>query len=306
MKQIPNSRTYTKMNTAARVLLIVVFSCSIYTLTGLASTSTGNLYKLCFLSPIPSGWINDLFSGVKKKKVYEIINGHIIRGVEYIPKKPNPDLGIVYLHGGFEPISIKDEYKDVKYLASIGFQILVLSYEEEFMGIRGVSLLQDTKEAADAANWMKKYRFVKNVGLMGVSRGGFVAYHTFIQYQDHFSKCACLVAPTDLHILREGDAERKIPKTEINPKVLDRMWKYFVFTGDENTSSPIYYSEKLRNKPLLLIYGSQDMIVPEGQGEIMRDKINSPNCTYISLDHTHGLTREDDTQKLVGRFFSMK
>lgn len=99
---------------------------------------------------------------------------------------------------------------------------------------------------------------------------------------------------------------KKIPKTEIDPKVLDRMWKYFVFTGDENTSSPIYYSEKLRNKPLLLIYGSQDMIVPKGQGKIMGDKINSPNCTYISLDPNHGLTREDDTQKLAGRVFSMK
>ncbi len=82
------------------------------------------------------------------------------------------------------------------------------------------------------------------------------------------------------------------------------MWEYLVFTGDENTSSPIYYSEKLRNKPLLMIYGSQDVIVPKEQGEIMRDKINASNCTYILLDHGHGLTGEDDTRKLVGKFFS--
>jgi dipeptidyl aminopeptidase/acylaminoacyl peptidase len=233
------------------------------------------------------------------------MNGNLIRGIEYIPKTANQALGIVYLHGGFRPISTKDAYKHVEYLASIGFRILVLSYEGEFRVRRGMSLLQDTKEAADAASWMKKFRFVKNVGLMGVSRGGFAAYHTFIQYQDHFSKLACLAAPTDLNILREGDAEKKIPKTGIPPNLLETMWKYFVFTGDENTSSPIYYAERLRNKPLLMIYGLQDTIVPKGQGEIMRDRINSPNCIYVLLDHDHGLAREDDTQKLVGKFFLM-
>ena len=260
---------------------------------------------LSFSSTIPSGCINSLFSGVKKGNVYGIINGNRIRGIEYIPKTPNLDLGIVYLHGGFGPISIKDDYKEVKYLASIGFQVLVLSYQREFHGIRGMSLLQDTKEAADAACWMKTFRLVRNVGLMGVSRGGFTAYHTFVQYQDDFSKLACLVAPTDLNILREGDAERQIPKTIIHPKLLDKMWKYFVFTGDEHTSSPIYYAERLRNKPLLMIYGSQDTIVPKGQGEIMRDAIHSPNCLYRLLDHGHGLTKEEDTQKLVGKFFLM-
>jgi len=83
------------------------------------------------------------------------------------------------------------------------------------------------------------------------------------------------------------------------------MWQYFVFTGDEHTSSPIYYAERLRNKPLLMIYGSQDIIVPKGQGEIMRDAINYPNCIYMLLDHDHGLTKEEDTQKLVGKFFLM-
>lgn len=234
-----------------------------------------------------------------------MIHGNRVRGIEYIPKTPNPDLGIVYLRGGFEPISVKVDYKDVEYLASIGFHVFVLSYEGEFQGIRGMSLLQDTKEAADAASWMKTFRFVKNVGLIGVSRGGFAAYHAFVQYQDHFSRLACLVAPTDLNLLREGNVEKKIPKTKIHPLLLDRMWRYFVFTGDENTSSPIHYAEKMRNKPLLMIYGSQDTIVPKGHGEIMRDAINSPHATYLLLDHDHGLAKEEDTQKWVGKFFLM-
>ena len=293
------------MNTVTVVLIMVVLLYPVYVLRGLASTFTENSHQLSFSSTMARKYISGLFSGVKKEKVYGTINGNTIRGIEYIPKTPNLELGIVYLHGGFGPVSTKDEYKDVEYLASIGFQILVLSYEEEFRGIRGMSLLQDTKEAADAASWMRTFRFVKNVGLMGVSRGGFTAYHTFIQYQDNFSKLACLAAPTDLNILREGDAEKKIPKTIIHPKLLDRVWKYAVFTGDENTSSPIYYAERLRNKPLLMIYGLQDTMVPKGHGEIMRDRINSPNCIYILLDHDHGLAREDDTQKLVGKFFLM-
>ncbi len=291
------------MNMVIPGLIIIVLLCPIYVLKVLASTFTGNSYPSTSSSPLPGRYINGLFAGVKKEKVHEMIHGNRIRGIEYIPKRPNPDLGIVYLRGGFEPLSIKEDYKDVEYFASIGFHIFVLSYEGEFQGIRGMSLLQDTKEAADAASWMKTFRFFKNVGLIGVSRGGFAAYHAFVQYQDHFSRLACLVAPTDLNLLREGDAENKIPKTKIHPLLLDRMWKYFVFTGDEKTSSPIHYAGKMRNKPLLMIYGSQDTIVPKGHGEKMRDAIHSPHCTYILLDHDHGLAKEEDTQKILRKFF---
>ena len=301
----PKSKASAKMNTVTLLLILVGLSCPICLLKGWTATFTENSHPVSFSSTLPGKYINGLFSGVKKEKVYGTIHGNVIRGMEYVPKTPNPDLGIVYLHGGFAPVSTKDEYKDVKYLASLGFQVLVLSYEGEFRGMRGMSLLQDTREAADAASWMKTFRFVKNVGLMGVSRGGFAAYHTFIQYQDHFSKLACLAAPTDLNIFKEGDAGKKIPKTGMPPRLLRGMWKYFVFTGDEDTSSPIYYADRLRNKPLLMIYGLQDTIVPQGQGEIMRDRINSPNCIYISLDHDHGLAREEDTLKWVGKFFLM-
>lgn len=259
-----------------------------------------------FSSTLAGSPARELLAEVKKEKVHGTIQGNRIRGVEYIPRTPNADLGIVYLRGGFEPLSLREDYQDVEYLASIGFRIFVLSYEGEFQGIHGMSLLQDTKEAADAAVWMKTIRDVKQVGLMGVSRGGFAAYHAFAQYQEHFSRLACLVAPTDLTLLREGNAEKKIPKTKIHPLLLERMWKYFVFTGEEKTSSPIYYAEKMRNKPLLMIYGARDTIVPKGHGEIMRDAIHSPDCTYVLLDHDHGLTKEEDTRKWVGRFFLTK
>ncbi|MBM4341336.1 MAG: hypothetical protein FJ110_17540 [Deltaproteobacteria bacterium] len=305
MERFSKPKSDPKIKTVILTLFLVFISplCSIYVWKGLASTSPESPPQSGFSSTLPSRYFPDLFAGVKKEKVHGTIHGNRIRGIEYVPKTPTPDLGIVYLRGGFEPISLKEDYKDVKYLASIGFRVFVLSYEGEFQGLRGISLLQDTKDAADAATWMRAFRFVKEVGLIGVSRGGFAAYHAFAQYQGHFSKLACLVAPTDLKLFREGDPEKKIPKTTIFPALMERMWPYFVFTGDEKTSSPIYYAEKMRNKPLLLIYGSQDTIVPKEHGEIMRDAIRSPNVTYILLDDDHGLAREEVTQKLLRRFF---
>ncbi len=242
----------------------------------------------------------DLVYGVKTIE----IDGNKITGNFCYSKKNQIPYGIIYCHGAFDFVPDAIQYKDLTRYALEGYICFGIKYEVE--GIENCNLMMDTKEVCDAARWMKKqFPKMKAIYLIGVSRGGFVAYHTMIQYGDWFGGCIVCVGPTNLPVLEKT--------TVLQKDILDKTMKYFAFSGgDKELSSPTYYAEALSKKPLFLVYGELDNTVPdhirspleERQGEYLWTFIRryaniNPKSDYIRLLKDHGLAHDEETQNYI-------
>ncbi len=246
-------------------------------------------------------WLDNLINCINPQN-FEVIpfkeevEGNSISAYLYIPKplKNWNGQAIVILHGAFHLAGYKD-YEDAKAYANMGFGILLLKYDNE----KSIDLVKDRKEVLDAVKrFREKYPQIKKLNLMGVSRGGFVAFHVWLVASGLFDKAAILVAPAHLPSMRESLVKNGLWK-HIEP-----YWSYFHFPGDEETSSPVHYIPAMREGSLMVFYGLKDNTVPADQGERLAKAwglVKGKN--FLTFNYGHGLAREKDVQEIIRAFF---
>ena len=190
---------------------------------------------------------------------------------------------MVYCHAGFGKVrNLYPHHFD--YFVNHGWKVLVLKYEEE----RGKpkSIKGDIKNATKAILSLKE-KF-KNVDLLGVSRGGYVALQTFVRYGDKIDKCVAAMAPVHMELWERIGKEIQAEN---------------YFRGMED---PYEYVEKLSlteryelGKKLLLIYGNKDDLVPASQGTGLSEKTK---CKLILVDGDHFFFVRKGNQGLAKEF----
>ena len=243
--------------------------------------------------------------------IVQVIDGNQVAGFLFTPdpKKFNGRL-VIYCHGGFSLAKENDitEYADVVWYAQQGFSVFVLKYDRDSVqGMRETTLMNDVREAFDATRIFKdRFPKVKRY-LLGASRGSFVAQWTMISHPDMFSGGAYLVGPTDLVDFFLHLREKKIfPEITVGNTIgLDLICPYFNWSGNEEVSSTTAAAfTLLKSKPILLIYGSQDLVVPWQQGEMLAGLCGlEKGKEFFVLPSGHGLGRDQLTMELVGSFF---
>jgi dipeptidyl aminopeptidase/acylaminoacyl peptidase len=235
---------------------------------------------------------NDLVSVVK---TINVGGNSITFSLTYSKKNQIPWI-ILYLHGGFSFVPDGKEYQDLSAYARAGFVCLAIKYPAD--DSKAITLNADVAEVHDLAYWAKQqWPKMKNLFLVGVSRGGFVAYHTLTDMIAlGVDKTVVCCAPTDLTLLR---------KTTAMPKpTLDRLWPYLNWANSEVVSSPIYYAQEVGKHPIFMGYGKNDFIIPIAQGNLMWKAMQPahPKSVYKEYQEGHGLANNEQVQKEIMSF----
>ncbi|XP_066384634.1 acylamino-acid-releasing enzyme 2-like [Miscanthus floridulus] len=183
----------------------------------------------------------------------------------------------VILHGGPHSVSVSSYSKSSAFLASLGFNLLIINYrgtpgygEEALQSLPGKVGSQDVQDCLTALDFAIKEELVdaSKVAVVGISHGGFLTTHLIGQAPDRFAVAAARNPVCNLSLM--------IGTTDIPD------WCYIVACGTEAKQyaseapssnhlhlfyqkSPIAHISKVK-APLLMLLGGADRRVPVSNG----------------------------------------
>ena len=205
-------------------------------------------------------WITGLHHKTGRKIVFKF-EDHVITHEEYCfegylydpPVFTNKNL-IIYCHGGWGSLEGVTRLKDVDYYVNHGYSVLVVRYDDEFTPApTDLNLYNDIRSVHTALCLLRYDRFI----LMGVSRGGFVAYQAMSGYWWGLDACVIGGAPSDIEALAT------FPPVAIlfqDPGIKSYFYQWL---------SPIKKPTSLNQKPLLIVHGAKDDVIPVSQANDM-------------------------------------
>ncbi|KAG8091599.1 hypothetical protein GUJ93_ZPchr0012g18853 [Zizania palustris] len=184
---------------------------------------------------------------------------------------------ILILHGGPHSISVSNYSKRSAFLASLGFNLLIVNYrgtpgfgEEALQSLPGKVGSQDVQDCLAALDHVIKEGLIdaSKVAVVGISHGGFLTTHLIGQCPDRFMVAAARNPVCNLSLM--------IGTTDIPD------WCYSVACGTEESQyasespspdhlrlfhqkSPIAHISKVK-APLLMLLGGADLRVPISNG----------------------------------------
>lgn len=173
--------------------------------------------------------------------------------------------GIVFCRGAFgDGGGVKIILSQLTFLTSRGYPVKIVEYRSP------INLIHDVIDVNLQRDLLMD-EGCTSVVVYGESRGCWPALWAMITYPDLLSGCICVVGPTNLVTLKSP---------------LLGHDSYFNFKGDKKLSSPVSYGTILGQKPLLLIYGKKDELVPMSQGIELAKVVKSSKYYAINAEHT--------------------
>lgn len=213
------------------------------------------------------------------------ITGYILKPVSIAGKSPM----IIYNRGGNRDFGTVDQQTlaYLAYLAAQGYVVMASQYRgniysdgiDEFGGedVKDVLALMDiAKNLAYADN--------NNIGVLGYSRGGLMAY-LMSNHTDKIKALAVVGAPTD--VFQTCQERPEMYHEVLLPLVGDSIGNRM----DYIDRSPVYWAKAV-NEPVLILHGSADTKVNIKQAEMMITVLrnNEQTFCYKLFDNgTHSL-----------------
>ncbi|XP_047093825.1 acylamino-acid-releasing enzyme 2-like [Lolium rigidum] len=184
---------------------------------------------------------------------------------------------VLILHGGPHSTSVSSYSKSSAFLASLGFNLLVVNYrgtlgfgEEALQSLPGKVGSQDVQDCLMAVDYVIKEGLIdaSKVAVVGISHGGFLSTHLIGQAPDRFAVAAARNPVCNLSLM--------VGTTDIPD------WCYAVACGTEAKhlasespsldhlrlfyqKSPIAHISEVK-APLLMLLGGADLRVPVSNG----------------------------------------
>lgn len=217
-------------------------------------------------------WIDEEDMAPMKPVSFKARDGHTIHGYLTMPKgdpdkeDSGPPPMVVLVHGG---PWVRDTYgfkADVQWLANNGYSVFQINYRGSTgYGFKHLDMarlrygIASSEDIADGVDWAVSEGFAdaERVGIMGTSYGG---YSAALGLAFHPEKFRCGISINgNLDIV---DMTKTISR--VSPMSY-RYWKEFVGSVYKKDAlravSPIDQVDKI-NKPMFVIAGEKDMIVP--------------------------------------------
>jgi len=248
-----------------------------------------------------------VYSG-KKKISYKARDGLTIEGYLTLPvgyKEGDKLPTIVFPHGG----PMARDYAGFDYwtalLAYNGYAVLQPNFrgssgyghEFEMAAVQGYgNEMQD--DLQDAANWLVEEGIANKdkICIGGASYGGYAALMAVVKHPETFKCAASFAGVTDLE--RIVSKARYFTNKEI-------VRKQFGTDGDKlEKVSPVNFAKQI-NRPVLLVHGSDDNVVPVYHSREMDDELKDEgkDVTYIELeDGDHYLSHQPYRIKTLKSF----
>lgn len=205
-----------------------------------------------------------------------------VKGMIAVPKNTVTHDGFLYLRGGIKNVG-KVRPARIAQFAQEGFIVFAPFYRgnqggegnEDFAG-------EDREDAFSAFLLLKSYPGIKNIHILGFSRGGVMALMTGIR----FPEAASIVTwggVSDMTLTYEERKDlRKMMKRVIGGTPAKYPERY-------QWRTPLYEMEKL-SAPLLIIHGAKDRNVSVEHARRLEERLRTlekkVECWYFS-DYTH-------------------
>jgi dipeptidyl aminopeptidase/acylaminoacyl peptidase len=211
---------------------------------------------------------------------------------------------IVEIHGGPTASAVAVFSTGVQYWTSRGFAVVDVNYggstgygrafREELLGQWG---LVDVADCLAAARHLARVGRVdgERLAIRGGSAGGFTTLAALVRDDTPFAAGADHFGVADLEALA-----RDTHKFE--SRYLDRLVGPYPAARDVYVErSPIHHVERL-NRPLIVLQGSEDVIVPPAQSETIVDALRERKVpvAYLLFDgEQHGFRRAENIRRAL-------
>ncbi|KAK3157570.1 hypothetical protein QOZ80_2AG0124530 [Eleusine coracana subsp. coracana] len=184
---------------------------------------------------------------------------------------------VVILHGGPHSISVSSYSRSSAFLASLGFNLLIVNYrgtpgfgEEALQSLPGKVGSQDVQDCLTALDHVIKEELIdaSRVAVVGISHGGFLTAHLIGQAPDRFvvaaarnpvCNLALMVGTTDTpdwcYMVACGTEAKQYASESPSPDHLRLFYQ----------KSPVAHISKVK-APLLMLLGGSDLRVPASNG----------------------------------------
>jgi fermentation-respiration switch protein FrsA (DUF1100 family) len=234
--------------------------------------------------------------GIKCELVrYKSKNGRELVGLWF--ESPEPPIGtIVHFHGNFGNVS--SHFLCAQFLTRYGFDVLVFDYQG-YGGSEGKpsprNTIEDGEASIDYALSRDRGRR-KSVAVFGQSLGGAVA--TVVSAQDTRVNSAVLEAAFNSYRGMAFDVLGRSAWTWL----LYPIAPWFVGTKYD----PEKWIAKISPRPVLLIHGDADTVVPPWTSERLYERAQEPKRLWIVKDANHLQCRSqagEDYDKTIADFF---
>ncbi|KAF8722822.1 hypothetical protein HU200_021950 [Digitaria exilis] len=184
---------------------------------------------------------------------------------------------VVILHGGPHSVSVSSYVKSSAFLASLGFNLLIVNYrgtpgfgEEALQSLPGKVGSQDVQDCLTAIDYVISEKLIdaSKVAVVGISHGGFLTTHLIGQAPDRFvvgaarnpvCNLSLMVGTSDIpdwcYMVACGTEAKQYASESPSPDHLNLFYQ----------KSPIAHISKVK-APLLMLLGGADLRVPVSNG----------------------------------------
>lgn len=241
---------------------------------------------------------------MKEEFVFFLNKGERITGMLHIPKEiPVP--GIIFCHGftGNRVESHRLFVHAAREMCKRGFVILRFDFRGsgESEGLfENMTISEEVSDLKVAIDWFYNREEVlkDKIGVIGLSLGGVIAILTAAQ--DERIKAICTWStPAELkelqdtakNIFGEMKIEKLIIKKYIDLPSGDRIGKKFLI--DALKHNILESIEKISPRPILIIHGTKDQLVPVSHAEKLFEKAKDNKEIFLVKDADHTFNRWD-------------
>ncbi|ACC98863.1 Dipeptidyl aminopeptidase/acylaminoacyl-peptidase [Elusimicrobium minutum Pei191] len=291
------------MNIILIVILILLLACAL---------TVRSIYKQSIQILEPSYKRKPLIIFPDQFKVpFENIRFKTADGVEikgwFIPNEESSKT-IFLLHGWGQ--NRGDILKNTVYLRDLGFNLVYFDFRA--MGESGGKVSSigylETKDLEAAIDYMKSTRssVCKSIGLYGISMGATVAIYVAAKNKE----IKCVLSEAAYYSFNRVAARwawinKKIPYFPVMPLVLYFMRKRLGF--DPQIYSPAYNIDGLAGRPVFIIHGRHDSLVPAVNATYLYKKAKEPKDLWIIPGAKHNQGAEvggEEYKYKMAQFFT--
>ena len=211
----------------------------------------------------------------------------------FIPSEEYSAKTVILMHGW--GMNRSDILKNTYFLRDLGFNLLYFDFRAlgESGGKTSSIGYLELKDVAAAVRFLKETRpqFCEKIGLYGLSMGGMVA----ICEAAHKPDISCVVAEASYYSFRRvvsrwAWVHHKVPYFPLIPIILHYIRKYLGVNPERY--SPKYNIPKIAPRPVFIIHGRYDNLVPAAQAKMLFKKAGEPKEIWLVPGAKHNKCAE--------------
>ena len=211
----------------------------------------------------------------------------------FIPSEPYSNKTIILMHGW--GMNRADILKNTYFLRDLGFNLLYFDFRAlgESGGKTSSIGYLELKDVTAAVRFLQETRpqFCEKIGLYGLSMGGMVA----ICEAARNPEIACVVAEASYYSFRRvvsrwAWVHHRVPYFPLIPIILHYIHRYLGVNPERY--SPKYNIPRISPRPVFIIHGRYDNLVPAAQAKLLFKKAGEPKEIWLVPGAKHNKCAE--------------